>query len=376
MSQTKQVSRRAALFTESHLWKLVVGKGVYTCLHTHTHTYMMSLALQQPYNTLLIQSSLALNGQWISKDVESEECSRNYEVRSQELARMMIICITEKNIPQPHRYSIGSCQFSKLYFHYFLFIPLIRIVTKLMRGKAWMQIWREARHFSANHNPLKGRSENAGDFRERLSRGGCVLGKGVSREKLQGELRGPLAAALGVIHKSEEVMWLGWAGEEHWDHPRGEIITQKHRDYHDSRWSGKAMQSTLLWWEEVELDLCIIYPLWQRESRGLRNLFIPQGVQGIWAKGKKREENKQRDIKEQQRSWNLSKYHHDCKISKQIREKRTTHTTDPGEKHVYQFICDRGGVNWFGIPYQWCKALASPFLSWNIHSEATCVKYW
>lgn len=159
-----------------------------------------------------------------------------------------------------------------------------------MRGKASIQIWREARHFSANHNPLKGKSENSGDFRERLSWGGSVLGKGVSREKLQGELRGPLAAALGVIHKSEEVMWLGWAGEEHWDHPRGEIITPKHRDYHDSRWSGKAMQSTLLWWEEVELDLCIIYPLWQHESRGLRNLFIPQGVQGIWAKKKQARE--------------------------------------------------------------------------------------
>lgn len=52
----------------------------------------------------------------------------------------------------------------------------------------------------------KGKSENSGDFRERLSRGGSVLGKGVSREKFQGELRGPLAAALGVIHKSEEVM--------------------------------------------------------------------------------------------------------------------------------------------------------------------------
>lgn len=51
------------------------------------------------------------------------------------MTRMMIICITEKNIPEPHRYSMGSCQFSKLYFHYFLFIPLIRIVAKLMRGK-------------------------------------------------------------------------------------------------------------------------------------------------------------------------------------------------------------------------------------------------
>lgn len=34
----------------------------------------------------------------------------------------------------------------------------------------------------------------------------CVLGKGVSREKLWGDLRGPLAADLRVIDKSEEVM--------------------------------------------------------------------------------------------------------------------------------------------------------------------------
>lgn len=90
-----------------------------------------------------------------------------------------------------------------------------------------------------------------------------------------------MAAALRVVDKSEEVMWLDWAGEEHWDQPGGEIITQKHRDYCDSRWSGKAMQSILLWWEEVELDLCIIYPLWQHEGGGLGNLFIPGGVQGI-----------------------------------------------------------------------------------------------
>lgn len=33
-----------------------------------------------------------------------------------------------------------------------------------------------------------------------------MLGSGVQREKLWGELRGPLAAALRVIDKSEEVM--------------------------------------------------------------------------------------------------------------------------------------------------------------------------
>lgn len=35
---------------------------------------------------------------------------------------------------------------------------------------------------------------------------GCELGKGVSREKLWGELGGPLAEALRVIDKIEEVM--------------------------------------------------------------------------------------------------------------------------------------------------------------------------
>lgn len=35
---------------------------------------------------------------------------------------------------------------------------------------------------------------------------GCALGRGRQREKLWGELRGPLAAALRVIDKSEEVM--------------------------------------------------------------------------------------------------------------------------------------------------------------------------
>lgn len=61
-----------------------------------------------------------------------------------------------------------------------------------MREKASIQIWREVPHFSANRRPL--------------SQEGVRRGEGVSREKLQGELRGPLAAALGVIHKSEEVM--------------------------------------------------------------------------------------------------------------------------------------------------------------------------
>lgn len=69
---------------------------------------------------------------------------------------------------------MSSCQFSKLYFHYFLFTPLIRIVVKLMRDIASIQICREAPHFSANHNPLEEWSENSGDFGERLSQEGCV----------------------------------------------------------------------------------------------------------------------------------------------------------------------------------------------------------
>ena len=185
----------------------------------------------------------------------------------------MIICITEKNSRCSLRYPMTPCQFSKLYFHYFLFIPLIRMVGKLMRDIPAIQICREATFFfySANHNPLEGWSEELGNKRERGrdTERGCVFGRGVHGEKLWGELRGPLAAALRVIDKSEEVMWRGWAGEEHWDQPRGEIITQKHRDYHDSRWSGKAMQSILLWREEVELDLYISHPLWQDEKGGV-----------------------------------------------------------------------------------------------------------
>lgn len=175
------------------------------------------------------------------------------------------------------RYSLTSCQFNKLYFHYFLFIPHSRMAGKLMRNLPAIQIWSPPP--SSNHIPLEGRSEKLGKQRREVETG-CVLASGVP-EKLRGELRGPLAAALRVIDKSEELMWRGWAGEECWDQPRGAIITQKHRDYHDSRWSGKAMQSILLWWEQVELDLYIIYPLWQHERGGLKNLFIPGGVQGI-----------------------------------------------------------------------------------------------
>lgn len=59
----------------------------------------------------------------------------------------VIICITEKNIPGSPRYSMSSCQFSKLYFHYFLFIPLIRMVGKLMKDIPAIQICREAPFF-------------------------------------------------------------------------------------------------------------------------------------------------------------------------------------------------------------------------------------
>lgn len=39
-----------------------------------------------------------------------------------------------------------------------------------------------------------------------MQREGVCVGRGVQREMLWGELRGPLAAALRVIDKSEEVM--------------------------------------------------------------------------------------------------------------------------------------------------------------------------
>lgn len=68
-----------------------------------------------------------------------------------------------------------------------------------MRNDALIQIFYEASLFSANHNPLKRKTEK--DTREE-----SATGKGVSREKLRDELRGPLAGALRVIDKSEEVM--------------------------------------------------------------------------------------------------------------------------------------------------------------------------
>lgn len=68
-----------------------------------------------------------------------------------------------------------------------------------MRDEALKQIFYEASLFSANHNPLKRKTEKD-------TLGGSVMEKGVSREKLRDELRGPLAGALRVIDKSEEVM--------------------------------------------------------------------------------------------------------------------------------------------------------------------------
>lgn len=59
-----------------------------------------------------------------------------------------IICMTEKNSPYSLRYAMTPCQFAKLYFHYFLFIPLIRMVGKLMRDVPAIQIFHEALCFS------------------------------------------------------------------------------------------------------------------------------------------------------------------------------------------------------------------------------------
>ncbi len=120
----------------------------------------------------------------------------------------MIIRITEKNSLCSLRYPMTPCQFSKLYFHYFLFIPLIRMVGKLMRDVPATQICHEALFFFSLLITflLKDRVGNRGNRRERYREGVCVLGRGVQRETLWGELRGPLAAALRVIDKSEEVM--------------------------------------------------------------------------------------------------------------------------------------------------------------------------
>lgn len=68
-----------------------------------------------------------------------------------------------------------------------------------MRDEALIQISYEASLFSAHHNPLKRKMVKD-------TRGGSAMGKGVSREKLRDELRGPLAGALRVIDKSEGVM--------------------------------------------------------------------------------------------------------------------------------------------------------------------------
>lgn len=157
--------------------------SVQTCIHMHCILCALADVMTVGPITLLLQPSSTANERRISRDVKSEEGSSNYEAGSQEVARMMITCVTEKNIPQPHRYSIGSCQFSSLYFHDSLFIPLIRIVSKLTRGKKpqyKIGVKRDA--FPANHNPLKGASEKAGHCGERR----CVLAKGAWREQWQG----------------------------------------------------------------------------------------------------------------------------------------------------------------------------------------------
>lgn len=76
-----------------------------------------------------------------------------------------------------------------------------------MRDIPAIQICREALFFfSANHIPLEGYSEKRGERGREMQREGVCVGRGVQREMLWGELRGPLAAALRVIDKSEEVM--------------------------------------------------------------------------------------------------------------------------------------------------------------------------
>lgn len=54
---------------------------------------------------------------------------------------------------------------------------------------------------------------------------------------------------------------------------KGEIITQKLRDYRDFGWSGKAMQSVYC---DEEMKTCCVSMCQYRLCGGLRNMFIPK----------------------------------------------------------------------------------------------------
>lgn len=113
----------------------------------------------------------------------------------------MIICITEKNIPRSPRYSMSSCQFSKLYFHYFLFIPLIRMVGKLMRDILAIQICREALCFFSLlliTILLKDRVRNRGISRESHTGRRVCVGQG----RVKGKVVGWVKRTLGSSFKS------------------------------------------------------------------------------------------------------------------------------------------------------------------------------
>ncbi len=90
----------------------------------------------------------------------------------------MLIRITEKNSPCSLRYLVTPCQFSKLYFHYFFFIPLIRVVEKLMREILAIQICNRVQLFFPFFSLLiaillKDRVRN-GVMEDRDTERGCV----------------------------------------------------------------------------------------------------------------------------------------------------------------------------------------------------------
>lgn len=88
----------------------------------------------------------------------------------------MIMHITEKNSLCSLWYPVIPCQFSKLYFHYFLFIPHIRMVGKLMRDIPAIQICREALFYSLLITfLLKDRVRSRGNRREIYRDRVCVV---------------------------------------------------------------------------------------------------------------------------------------------------------------------------------------------------------
>lgn len=121
-----------------------------------------------------------------------------------------------------------------------------------MRDEALIQISYEASLFSANHNPLKRKTEKD-------TRGGSAMGRGASREKLRDELRGPLAGALRVIDKSEEVMWLGWArwGAQRSASRRDNYTEAQGLTWFQMEWKSHAKHIIVMRRRGIALRLCL-----------------------------------------------------------------------------------------------------------------------